>query len=199
MINKNSFCDKMSTFQQIRMNMRERLGITKKEEESSNEDVQNSSGGDEAMSKEEKDASQNEHGFQKVLRAAIKKFHERGIIGSIEIYSQFGMFSNIVSCDVDEDSHEIEEEIENESDTEEKMRMVDKFAIGAIDTLIRRLEMRAKVYRNKPLAKSVTLSNGMSISDPLLGAFSCSVTISATVLSLFNSIAQREFEHLQNS
>ena len=146
--------------------------------------------------KEDEDIAKKERGLKQLLFYARKKYIERGLEGSIEIYSLFTIFSHSVSCEVSREgpAETVDEEgtAEDESlgpEAREEVSRANATAISAMDGVLAVLERRAKGYRHTSFRDDVTLSSGVYITVPFIGMASISVTFSATVKSLLERSA----------
>jgi hypothetical protein len=98
------------------------------------------------------------------------------------------MFSCSLNGDVDE-SDECESEtndIEEDAESKEKTTRIQQMTIKSIDKIIQNLIHRSKTWKNSDERPNITLTSGLSIGDPFLGAFSISISLTATLSSLLN-------------
>jgi hypothetical protein len=145
---------------------------------------------DKQVSKEEEEVVREEKRLKRILEMARNVYFERKIVGSINVGRSFGIFSTSLSCDIDGNE---EEEVSTdatadkeraEEDKDGKLTRFESIIFSSLVKTIRSLENRAKCYRNRAYTKDLSLSTGISVSDPVLGIASFSISCSATVTSL---------------
>lgn len=140
----------------------------------------------ETKSKEE-DAVREERILCSILEVSRRQFFEMGLVGSIDVSRSLAIYTSSISCEVDGyDISSFDEELKSEKDS--GYNMFEKRLKSAVCGAIRTLRHRARAYRNKPYRKDLTLTCGVTISDPFLGLVSTSVQCSATVESLLKEI-----------
>mmetsp|Transcript_9365 Transcript_9365/g.8371 ORF Transcript_9365/g.8371 Transcript_9365/m.8371 type:complete len:195 (-) Transcript_9365:128-712(-) len=143
------------------------------------------------------EADKNEKGIARILTIARNKYIERGLVGTVDISFSVGIFTTSLSCEVS-----ATDEIDNNNspyNEDEKYTRMENLVIKSIDRVLLSLERRALYYKTNLLADKITLSNGVYISNMFFSVFTISLSLSATVISLFNSIAQREYQKALNS
>jgi hypothetical protein len=178
----------MSRFQRARENFKEKVFGSSSSTPASSEGATESEVPAEG-SKEEQDVAKKERGLKSMLKHARDKFIERGLEGSIEIYSLVTIFSHTISCEVSNESATAEETDEGEEPVEDSTSS--RTTISMMDSTIRTLELRARGYKNSTFKDDVTLSSGIYVTMPLIGLASISVTFTATVKSLLASAERR--------
>ena len=116
-----------------------------------------------------------------------------GLVGSVYISSGVGAFSTSLNADIDETSDAEAAAAEEDADDdpteaepeakEKKSRMLSLIYSG-MERVIKNLLKRAKSWKTAHRAENVTLTSGISVSDPILGAISFSISMTATIPSL---------------
>jgi hypothetical protein len=142
--------------------------------------------GDEVEGAEaDEEAVREEKFLSKVLEVTRGMYFEKKLVGSIYACRSFAFYSSSLNCDVDSTAPIEEEETEiRESTGNEQMSFFERKVVTGVKGAISTMQRRAKAYKNKPYRKDLTLSCGLSVSDPFLGLISTSITCSATVASL---------------
>lgn len=135
---------------------------------------------------EEEEAVKEEKFLTSILEVSRKIFFEKHLVGEIYLSRSFAFFSSSLSCEVDWAKMTDEDTVSSASiaDDVEGMTRFEKKVVKAIQGAVRTLQSRARAYRNKPYREGITLTCGISVSDPFLGLISTSVTCSATIASL---------------
>lgn len=152
----------------------------------------------EEQDKKDKEAAQkSEKTTLRVLRDARKKFIARGIVGSIEICTTWGMISNSISAEVSEEDiaggskDEGDEETSSALSTdtsaavasasaqqeggadkaaeedEQQMSYTERLAIGGMNRILKMLEWRSSTYENVSYNESLSLSRSVTFAPPL--------------------------------
>ena len=138
---------------------------------------------------EDRDSVSKMERYMKSTYNTIKrKYKENKLSGSIYVGSSLGMFSCSLNGDVAE-SDECESEtndIEEDAESKEKTTRIQQMTIKSIDKIIQNLIHRSKTWKNSDERPNISLTSGLSIGDPFLGAFSISISLTATLSSLLN-------------
>jgi hypothetical protein len=157
---------------------------------------------DSVSSKQDDETVKNERSMMVILKEARRRFMARGLVGSIDISGSFSIFTSSVICNIGgsgtdsitSESIELEASTttvatdESESQEEiEKLKTMEKIILSYLDRVLYLLEKRAAAYRSLPFSDSVSLSSGVKISDPIFGAASISISLTATVASIFKN------------
>lgn len=128
------------------------------------------------------DAVREERFLSSILEVARRLYFETGLVGGIDVYRTFAIYSSYLHCDVDgTDLNAFEDGV---ADNEGNLSMFERRAMDAVKGAIATLKHRARAYRNKSYRKDLTLTCGLTFSDPFLGMISTSVQCSASVASL---------------
>ncbi len=143
--------------------------------------------------KEEKDTIKEENRLISLIEKARSLYIEKGLVGSVEITRSFAAFYRTVSCDIDgvaEKSNALSEDVEVSVDNEgdESASRVRDLSFAGIERCIKTLEKRASAYRNKSYKSDLSLSSTIYVSGPLLGLVTISISCTAKVDSLNNSL-----------
>lgn len=116
-----------------------------------------------------------------ILELTRRVYYEKGLRGSIEVSRTLTFYAMSSSCDINgSDAGMIGE-------TQKLASGIEKKVMKALRSSMHTLQKRALVYRNKSYRQDLTLSCGVSMTDPVLGVISTSITCSATVTSLLAS------------
>lgn len=135
---------------------------------------------------------------RKLLTTARQNFIRKGIEGSVEyeIVAGFltsGLSLDITAEDIEEASKQTGESdggIDTETQDDNPLIKALKTAAPGIDGAIERMCLQSLEWRDVPFAKNVTLSEGFSIEDPVVGAFGITFKLSASMASIL-SYAER--------
>lgn len=140
---------------------------------------------DEATAGEE-EAVKEERYLASILEVTRRMYFERGLVGSIYVSRSLAFYVTSLNCDVDGTSVAgLSEETQKLADeAEEGLTRFERKVVTAVRGAMHTLQKRALAYRNKGYRKDLTLSCGISVSDPFLGMISTSISCSATVASL---------------
>lgn len=152
----------------------------------------------EENSKEEEKAVKEEYTLSTAIEAAIKKYKEKRLVGSVSVERTFLIFTSSITVEIDgteqseEGSGEGDEApsttAEEDAATEkEKKTLLYKLALKGLDRNIFWLLRRSQSYRNKPYKDSLTITSSKSLSDPL-GFWTITVECSASVQSLLDCV-----------
>lgn len=166
--------------------------ITGKTEDSENapgkqtKSAESNSEPDSANPNTEEEAVKEEKFLSTILEVSRKIFYEKHLVGSIYLSRSFAFYSSSLSCDVDWStmSEEVTTASPSVAEDVEGMTRFEKKVVKAVQGAVRTLQSRARAYRNKPYRDGITLTCGISVSDPFLGLISTSVSCSATIASL---------------
>ena len=139
---------------------------------------------------EDRDSVSKMERYMKSTYNTIKhKYKENKLSGSIYVGSSLGMFNCSLSGDIgelDECESEIDD-IEEDTESKEKTTRMQQMVIKSIDKVIQNLFHRAKTWKKSiKHNNNITLTSGLSVSDPFIGAFSISISLTATLSSLLN-------------
>jgi hypothetical protein len=156
----------------------------------------------EDLTEENKSDAKKERGLKRLLSHARKKYLERGYDGSISISTLVGIFSIGVDCDVsfsESDSNgediDTQSEIDDPESAEEASR-AESAAKSAMDTLLTKLEQRAKGWISTSYREDLSLSNGVSITIPFVGLASLSINFAVTVKSILSRLEREKLRAL---
>jgi hypothetical protein len=137
-----------------------------------------------------------------------------GLTGSVYIAQGVGPFTTALNADIDETT-EAEVGVSTEEDDDgsttddaaaaaaaaaepeakEKKTRIISMVCSATDRVIKNLLKRAKSWRTTQNRENVTLTSGISVSDPIFGAVNFSISLTATIPSLLACIdSHKDFD-----
>lgn len=135
-----------------------------------------------AASSSQEQQPKDEEGLRRILELTRNLFITHKINGSVEVtYGAFA-FSTSVSVEINGSEEQPSPDID-----ESRLTPIEKAVMSGVRSNVDNLAHRAKNYVNASYKAGLTLSNAISISDPITGAFSMSVSLSASVDSLLAS------------
>lgn len=141
------------------------------------------------------DIEKNESSLKFILNYTKKRYIDSQLEGNIFVSASLGAFSSSLSFDVtlEEDLTVNESVNTSESDQQkqstdevEKLKVRERLIVQCVNKVLQNLIRRANSYKDNSY-NSLVLSNGITISDPVFGTFSISLTLSASVESLLKS------------
>eukprot|EP01039_Chlorochromonas_danica_P003204 gene3204-3509_t len=165
------------------------INRNKKEESTTSEPSE------EQLLKEEEEAVKGERNLKRVLESARRLFLEKKIEGSIDVSRSFAFYTTSLSCTIDGSScsgstssnssgeDDVAAAVVEEGEREQLTRF-ERIVFSSLTKAVNNLESRAKAYRRAVYKDDLTLSTGLSLTDPFLGLSNLTISCSATVSSL---------------
>ena len=125
-----------------------------------------------------------------------------GLTGSVYIAQGVGPFTTALNADIDETTEAevgVSTEVDDDDGTavdaaavepeaKEKKSRILSMVCSAVDRVIKNLLKRAKSWRTTKNRENVTLTSGLSVSDPIFGAVNFSISLTATIPSLLTYV-----------
>lgn len=121
-----------------------------------------------------------------VLDCAKKAYFKKGLSGGLEVENTVGVFTVSGSYQLGEN------DVQMSHDVPRALKPLQELVETHIDRVIETLIARSKSYRGKPFSEEDELSTAIGISDPILGAFSISIGLSATIANLLKVVEESE-------
>lgn len=141
------------------------------------------------------EAVKEEAFLSSLLEVTQRVYYEQGLNGSIYVSRSFIFYQSSLNCEV----HGSSEEQKSQKLTEtlaKELTMFERKVMSTVRGAVLLLKNRARAYRNKEYRKDLTLSCGISVTDPFFGLMSTTISCSAKVSTLLGEGHHRNSKSL---